>query len=93
MSVALDLLTGLPPNGPLKLNFADDFVFKQAFTNVTIYLDNVRLVDTYAPGAKPVVHVIQSFEDPSSPTGGATRFTEWDNDKPITRTTFAQYGP
>jgi hypothetical protein len=91
MSVALDLLTGLPPNGPLMLSFADDFVFKQAFTNVTIYLDNIRLVDTYAPGAKPVVHVVQSFEDPSSPTGGATRFTEWDNDKPITRTTFAQY--
>jgi hypothetical protein len=91
MSVALDLLTGLPATGPLILSFSDDFALKGAFTNVTLYLDNIRLVDTYAPGAKTLVHVLQSFEDAANPTGGAEHFTEWDNDKPVKRTTFAQY--
>ena len=34
---------------------------------------------------------MQSFENTDNPLGGAAQFTEWDNDKPITRTAFAQY--
>jgi len=91
MSVPLDLLTGLPAKGPLTLMFSDDFDYKPAFSNVTIYLDNIRLVDSYAPGAKPVVHVLQSFESTNNPLGGAALFTEWDNDKPVKRVSFEQY--
>jgi hypothetical protein len=89
----LDLLTGLPTEGPLTLTFANDFDVKGEFTNVVIYLDNIRLVDTYAPGAKPVVHVLQSFEDADNPIGGVTNFTDWDGDQGAAalRTTFAQY--
>jgi hypothetical protein len=91
MSLALDLLNGLPPKGPLTLVISDDFDFKPSFTNATIFLDNIRLVDTYAPGAQPVVHLLQSFESGNNALGGAAHFTEWDNDKPATRTAFAQY--
>jgi hypothetical protein len=91
MSVPLDLIKGLPEDGPVTLEIFDDFVCKGTFTNVTVYYDNIRLVDTYAPGAKPVVKVLQSFEDPKNPTGGVTNFTAWDNGKPLVRTTFSQY--
>jgi hypothetical protein len=91
MSIALDLLTGLPPRGPLTLVISDDFDFKPDFTNVTVYLDNIRLVDTYAPGAHPITYVLQSFENDNNPLGGTAHFNEWDKDHPVTRTTFAQY--
>jgi hypothetical protein len=91
MSIALDLLTGIPPAGPLTLVVSDDFTFKPAFTNVTIYLDNVRLVDTYAPGARATTHVLQSFENSTNVLGGAAHFNEWDKDHPLTRTALAQY--
>jgi len=91
MSIALDLLTGLPDKGPLTLEFADDFELKGEFSSVTFYLDNIRLVDSYVDGAKPVVYVLQSFENSSAPTGNASAFTEWDGDKPIKRTQFSQY--
>ena len=52
---------------------SDQFATTQApFTNCTIYLDNVRLVDTYAPGATPVVYPLKSFESASDPLEGAT---------------------
>ncbi len=91
MSIALDLLTGIPQSGPLTLLISDDFTFKPAFTNVTLYLDNIRLVDTYAPGARPTNYVLQSFESSTNALGGAAHFNEWDKDHPVTRTTFAQY--
>jgi hypothetical protein len=56
-----------------------------------LYYDNIRLVDTYAPGAKPVTQVVQSFEDPKDPTGGVTNFTQRGKAKYVVRTTFAQY--
>jgi hypothetical protein len=95
MSVALDLLTGLPASGPITLVIADDFAFKPdakpAAPGVTIYIDNIRLVDTYAPGFKPVVYVLQSFEDTNNPTGGATNFSDWDDGKSAARVTFKPY--
>jgi hypothetical protein len=51
----------------------DQFSTTQSpFTNCTIYIDNVRLVDTYGAGATPVVYPLQSFENPADPLGGAT---------------------
>jgi hypothetical protein len=83
MSIPLDLVT-VPEEGPitLELNFNFDAT-EDPFTSLTGYIDNFRLVDTYAPGAKPVVYLLQSFEDPNDPTGGAT-------DRG-TRTTYSQY--
>src|ERR1035438_2701939 len=51
----------------------DQFLTTQSpFTSCTIYIDNVRLVDTYGPGATPVIYPLQSFENPANPLGGAT---------------------
>ena len=79
-SSALDLpTTALPTSGPLgwwqgSWIITDQFSTRQApFTNCTIYLDNVRLVDTYASGATPVVYPLQSFENPANPLGGAAK--------------------
>jgi hypothetical protein len=95
MSVALDLLTGLPASGPISLVISDDFAYrpgpKPASTNVTLYLDNIRIVDTYAPGAKPVVYGLQSFEDTNNPIGGVTNFSDWDDGASLTRTSFKLY--
>ncbi|HWF18662.1 MAG TPA: hypothetical protein VG754_05315 [Verrucomicrobiae bacterium] len=95
MSVALDLLTGLPESGPITLVMADDFAYradsKLASSNVTLYIDNIRIVDTYAPGCKPVVYVLQSFEDTNDPIGGITNFSDWDNGTNTTRTRFKSY--
>jgi hypothetical protein len=91
MSIALDLLTGVPPRGPITLVISDDFDFKPEFTNVTVYLDNIRLVDTYAPGARPITYVLQSFENATNVLGGTSHFIEWDKDNPLKRTAFAQY--
>jgi hypothetical protein len=78
-SSALELpTTGVPASGPLgwwggSWIITDAFSTKQSpFTNCTIYLDNVRLVDTYAAGATPVIYPLQSFENPANPLGGAT---------------------
>lgn len=78
-SSALDLpATALPTSGPLgwwggSWIITDQFSTRQTpFTNCTIYLDNVRLVDTYAPGATPVIYPLQSFENPANPLGGVT---------------------
>jgi hypothetical protein len=78
-SSPLDLATlALPPSGPLawwggSWIITDQFDTRQpVFTNCTIYLDNIRIVDTYAPGATPVVYPLQSFENPANPLGGAT---------------------
>jgi hypothetical protein len=91
MSIALDLLSGIAPAGPLTLTISDDFTCKSAFTNVTLYLDNIRLVDTYAPGARATTYVLQSFEHSTNVLGGTAHFNEWDKDHPLTRTIFAQY--
>jgi hypothetical protein len=91
MSVPLDLVKGIPSDGPVTLEIIDDFGCKGPFTSVTVYYDNIRLVDTYAPGAKPVTHLLQSFEDAKSPPGGVKNFTTWDDAKPKVRTTFSQY--
>lgn len=90
MSWALDLVQGLPEEGPLTLRFADNFdATEDPFVGpLTLYVDNIRLVDTYAPGATPVVTVLQSFEDTANPTGGAADFMAWGG---TPRTTYSQY--
>ncbi|MBK9140234.1 MAG: hypothetical protein IPM17_15955 [Verrucomicrobia bacterium] len=89
MSVALDLINPLPEEGPLELIFAQNFdAIADPFESLDLYVDNIRLVDTYAPGATPKVYVLQSFEDPNDPTGGAANFTGWGGGQ---RTTYEQY--
>jgi hypothetical protein len=91
MSLALDLVTGLPGEGSqIMIRFADNFdATENPFVGpLTIYVDNLRLVDTYAPGAQPVIHVLHSFEDNQNPTGGVEHFTGWGG---TTRTTYSQY--
>jgi hypothetical protein len=74
----------------------DQFATRQSpFTNCTIYLDNVRLVDTYAPGATPIVYPLLSFEDPGNPLGGATKLyptvTNFFGNPTSTRATLSQF--
>ena len=90
MSLALDLIAGLPEDGPIVIRFADNFdATEDPFVGpLTVYVDNVRLVDTYAAGAQPVTYVLQTFEDSQNPTGGAADFTAWGG---TTRTTYSQY--
>lgn len=89
MSIALDLINPLPEEGPLELIFAQNFdATEDPFTSLDMYVDNIRLVDTYAPGAQPKVYLLQSFEDPNDPTGGAANFTGWGGGQ---RTTYEQY--
>ncbi len=101
-SSALELATtGVPPSGSLgwwggSWIITDQFATRQApFTNCTIYLDNVRLVDTYAPGATPVIYPLQSFENPASPLGGATNLyptvTNFFGNPTSTRATLTQF--
>lgn len=89
MSIALDLLqpTDLPAEGDIPLNFSTQFdATEDPFTKpIMFYLDNIRLVDTYAAGAKAVVTPLESFE---TGTGGAKPFTDWGG---TPRTTFTQY--
>jgi hypothetical protein len=88
MSLQLDLMTPLP-EGQLVLQFAQNFDFSaDPFTSLDVYMDNIRLIDTYVPRAVPNVHVLQSFEDPNNPVGSVTNFTDWGGG---TRTTYAQY--
>jgi hypothetical protein len=89
MSLALDLITGLPADGQIVIRFADNFdATEDPFTGLTLYVDNVRLVDTYAPGAQPVIYVLQSFEDNQNATGGVADFIDWGG---VRRTTYSQY--
>ncbi len=89
MSIALDLINPLPEEGPLELIFAQNFdATDDPFVSLDLYVDNIRLVDTYAAGAQPKVYVLQSFEDPADPTGGAANFTDWGGGQ---RTTYEQY--
>jgi hypothetical protein len=90
MSIALDLLQGLNEDGPVVLRISDNFAAtEQPFVGpLTVYIDNIRLVDTYAPGATPVTTVLQSFENPSNPIGGVADFTGWGG---TPRTTYSQY--
>jgi len=68
-SCALELpALGLPtPNSGtnVQIYFGNNFTTTQpTFTNCTIYIDNVRLVDTYAsPSTTPVIYHLQSFEN------------------------------
>jgi len=68
-SCALELPTlGLPPPNSgtnVQFYFADDFTTTQSpFTNCTVYIDNVRLVDTYASASTtPVIYPLLSFEN------------------------------
>jgi hypothetical protein len=90
MSVALDLLQEtVPAEGPIVLQFAQNFdAVAEPFTSLDLYMDNIRLVDTYVPGAQPKVYVLQSFEDPDNPTGGVVNFTAWGGGQ---RTTYHRY--
>jgi hypothetical protein len=59
---------GLPtPNSGtnIQMIFADDFVVTNAsFTSSTIYIDNIRLVDTYASASTtPVIYPLLSFKN------------------------------
>ena len=68
-SCALELpALNLPPPGTgtnVQFYIADDFATTQStFTNCTIYIDNVRLVDTYASSSTtPVVYPLISFKN------------------------------
>lgn len=90
MSIALDLITNVPEEGPITIRFGDNFdATEDPFVGpLSLYLDNIRLVDTYAPGAKPVTYVLQGFEKAANPTGGAADFTGWGG---TPRTTYTQY--
>ena len=101
-SSALELpTTAVPASGHLgwwggSWIITDQFSTHQSpFTSCTIYLDNVRLVDTYAPGASPVVYPLQSFENPASPLGGATSLyptvTNFFGNATSTRATLTQF--
>lgn len=88
MSIPLDVATPLP-DGQLVLQFAQNFdATEDPFVSLDIYLDNIRLVDTYVPDASPKVYLLQSFENENDPTGGAANFTDWGGGQ---RTTYAQY--
>jgi hypothetical protein len=86
MSIALDLVTNIPEDGPVTIQFADNFAATESpFVGpLIVHLDKIRLVDTYAPGAKAVTYLIQSFENANDPTGGAMDWTGG-------RTTYTQY--
>lgn len=44
----------------------------EPLNNFTIYIDNIRLIDTYEkPTTTPLVYPLQSFESPANPLGGA----------------------
>ena len=68
-SCALELpALGLPATNSgtnVQIIFGNNFNTTQSpFTNCTIYLDNIRLVDTYAtPSTKPIIYSLQSFEN------------------------------
>ena len=68
-SCALELPTlGLPLPGSgtnVQMIFADNFsVTNASFTSCTIYIDNVRLVDTYASASTvPVIYPLLSFKN------------------------------
>jgi hypothetical protein len=86
MSLPLDLIGAMqtPEEGPVKLEINLNFdAVEDPFSSLKAYLDNIRLVDTYAPGAQPVVYVLQSFESSTDPTGGASDIGA--------RTTYSQY--
>jgi hypothetical protein len=88
MSWSVDLATGIPDEGPITLRFSDNFDANDEDPFVgpkSVYVDNLRLVDTYAPGATPVTTVLQGFEDTANPTGGAADFSG------DSRTTYSQY--
>jgi hypothetical protein len=90
MSVALDLIgASIPSEGPISITLAQNFdATEDPFTTLSIFFDNFRLVDTYAPGATPVTYPLQSFESADDPLGGAANFTGWGGG---TRTTYAQH--
>jgi hypothetical protein len=90
MSVALDVIgTNVPPEGPITITLAQNFdATEDPFTSFNMYLDNFRLVDTYAAGASAMVYPLQSFESAEDPLGGAANFTGWGGG---TRTTLSQY--
>jgi hypothetical protein len=91
MSIPLDLLTDVTLEGEnsdrVVLRFIDDFdAVEDPFVGpLELYLDNLRLVDTYAPGAVPVTAVLQSFEQD---LGGVADFTDWGG---TPRTQYSQY--
>ncbi len=88
-SITLDAISDLPAEGPLLLDFAQNFdANEDPFSELVVYVDNIRLIDTYAPGASPVTYPLQSFETTEDPIGGAANFTGWGGG---TRTTYSQY--
>jgi hypothetical protein len=89
MSIALDLVRDLPEEGPIILRFAENFdAVEDPWPGFSVFVDHIRLVDSYAPNAEPVTYVLQSFEDAANPTGGAAEFTGWGG---TPRTTYSQY--
>jgi hypothetical protein len=95
MSIALDLISGLPEEGQVTIRFADNFdATEDPFVGpLSVFVDNIRLVDTYATGAKTVTYVLQGFEDASNPTGGAADFTQWGGTPRTTYTHYTKAGP
>jgi len=70
-NAALDFAAAGVPG--LTAYMADQFAaVTEPLTNFTIYIDNIRLIDTYeTPTTTPVVYTLQSFENPANPLGGA----------------------
>ena len=65
----------------------------EPLTNFTIYIDNVRLIDTYeTPTTTPAVYPMQSFESLTPPLGGATNLTPSSTGLAL-YTTNGQYNP
>jgi hypothetical protein len=88
-SIDLQTLAALPAEGPVVLQFAQNFdASEDPFSQLSVYVDNIRLIDTYAAGATPVVTVLQSFESADDPIGGAANFTGWGGG---TRTSYSQH--
>lgn len=89
MSIPLDLVRDLPEEGTVILRFAENFdAVEDPWPGFSVFLDHIRLVDSYSPNAEPVTYVLQSFEDTTNPTGGTAEFTGWGGSQ---RTTYSQY--
>lgn len=63
MSIPLDLVPNdLVAEDQIVLRIVDQYGAADGVTELTLFLDNIRLVDTYAPGAVPEVTLLNGFE-------------------------------
>ncbi len=63
MSIPLDLVTSdLVEAELVTLRIIDQYGAAEGTTSLEIFVDNIRLVDTYAPGAVPEITLLNGFE-------------------------------